>query len=143
MIPNSELKAEVRRYYSERADVAVALEIAVHEIVKQHAAPEGPDAEWHESLSYYAVWHMATAVNREIKSSEDEAEPRQGELYPGYKRLQRRYSVNRDGRQWLVPVGEMADEEFDQKITEHRAMSAGHNLHALELQRFKDERNTH
>lgn len=143
MIPESHLMREVKHYYDARADAIVELNKAVYEIVSQHASPDGPDAEWWKSVAYVAVWHMANKVNRNIKQDEGAQDARQGELYPGYKRLQRRYSIMRDDKQVLVPVRLLTDDEIRDKITEHHSMAAGNELHARELERFMEERNTH
>lgn len=103
---------------------------------------EKPEADYWMSLGYVAVWHLASEVNRSIKAMEKDG-PDPQELLPGFERLQRRYSVERNGQQWLVPVAELTDEEIDAKIAEHRAMAAGHELHARELERFREERRSH
>lgn len=143
MIPTKELSQEIRQYYDNHADEVLPISRVVHELIRQHAKPNGPDGDWWESAGYVAIWYLATGVNRAIKGIENGQEAEQGELYPGYKRLQKRYSIIR-GEEWcLVPVGQLTDDELNEKIKEHRGMAAGHELHALELERFRDDRNTH
>ena len=44
MIASKEISQEIRAYYDSHADEVVAISRVVHEIVHQHAPPNGEDA---------------------------------------------------------------------------------------------------
>lgn len=58
-------------------------------------------------------------------------------VMPGFKHLQVRYVVNREGESTVVRTEQMSPEEFDAQIAQHEAHSAGHAIHADELRKFK------
>ena len=142
MLSENEMRREVREYYDRHANGVVPVSRVVHDVLKAHPI-KGGEAEWYESIATVGLWYIATQLNRDIKAAENEPGVDQGELFPGYKRLQRRYSVIRGGEQCLVAVELLTDGEIDAKVAEHRVMAAGHELHARELERFKQERGTH
>ena len=108
----------------------------------QDAHPDirGKDADFARSAAGYWIAARVTQFFMNSKAQESAAETPEQLRFPGYEYLQRRYSVEHKGQQWIIPVEEMTDAELDRKIAEHVAQAGGHNAHAFELRRFKDER---
>jgi len=108
-------------------------------IVSEHSEIEGADKDFYLLCAYA---HVRTLVAKELNRfkvcPDSETDP-QGVL-PGFKRLQKRYLVKRDGEQLAVPVGQLTDEEIDEKIGELGKMSAGLSEHMNELRRYKASR---
>jgi hypothetical protein len=92
-------------------------------------------AEFLQICVHEACRAAVLRASRENKA-EDDVDDRQGFL-PGFKHLQTHYSV----RGITKRIEILSDAEIDEKIAEHRAQGAGHQEHADELIRYKDERN--
>ena len=73
---------------------------------------------------------------RTAPATEDTPAPR----FPGFDHLQSYYSVKRGDEEIGVPVGELTDEEIDEKAALLRTMGATCYAHANELERFKRRR---
>jgi hypothetical protein len=138
------IAAEVREYYNnlleEKKPIRTAW--AVEGILQLHQDIAGGDAEWYMVCGRGYVWEAVTAYVRSIKASQesDDTAPQMELLFPGYKRLQKVYSVERDGHQMIVPVELLSDDEVDSMIEMHERAAQGHLLHADELRRFKGGR---
>lgn len=139
---DTNLDKEVREFYDSVIDLNGDMSNSwiVTSIVRKHSSIAGEDRGWYEDCAMLAVWDAVNRHVRRMKASEEAPGVEQAELFPGYKRLQRRYVVNRHGEQKIVLVENLTDDEIDAKIQEHEVQSAGHLLHAEELRRFKSER---
>jgi hypothetical protein len=136
------LDSEIREFFDQEIDAkrVISIGFAVGSLIKSHGGISGDDARWYSDCAFIAVWNAVTKYHRTVKAAEESPTVEQRELFPGYRRLQRRYSVERSSERYIVPVEELTDAEIDTKIAEHYRQSEGHRLHAQELERFKDER---
>jgi hypothetical protein len=111
----------------------------VHAICQRHAADLGSDWSWRRA--YNDTDAMVRRIIGQLKQLEFETTPAQGELFGGgYERLQKLYTVERDGDSVIVAVEDMTDDELIAKEHEHDAASIGHALHRDELRRYRLER---
>jgi hypothetical protein len=101
---------------------------------------EGPVAMITNEARYFACDSIAGHFIRRLLNAEA-SEDGQGELlYPGYERLQQRYSIVRDGRQVVVKLDAIGEEEGRAKVGELRRLAIGVTKHADELEAFLDSR---
>lgn len=111
-----------------------------HTIVGRHEPEIGRDAEFWRYCGYSTV---RDAVRRHINGragDRPERDERQLRL-PGYEHLQAYYIVKRKRLGEVgVPIQQMTDQEFDEKIGRYEAMGANCMAHAEELRRYKDAR---
>ncbi len=77
-------------------------------------------------------------VVRRYKPTAEVPEPQI--ILPGFERLQKAYSVERNDEPTIVPTAQLTDSEIRVKAVELRAMAAGCYQHADELERFLSER---
>ena len=136
------LDSEVKQVYEEMIEEhrETPSVWVITEIVNRHPGVEGEDSPWYIDRAYSDVSDAVERYVRRVKASEDQPAVEQEDLFPGYRRLQRRYVVTRSSAQIIVPVEDLTDEEVLSKIQEHKAQAEGHLLHAEELQRFLTER---
>ena len=108
-----------------------------HTIVGNHREIEGADKDWYLLNAYENVRNTALRVARRYKGG---PETQQEMQFPGYTRLQRAYTVERDGESAIIPTEQLSHEEIKAKIAELEAMAAGCIEHAEELRRYDAER---
>lgn len=108
----------------------------VHQVVRQHQGIVGPDSEFYLLCAYEHVQRTVREVLRSRKSGETEAEPEQADLFPGYKRLQRAYTIERGDEQVVVRLEQMTQGEIRSKARELRSMAMGALDHARELEDY-------
>jgi hypothetical protein len=136
------IAAEVKEYYDGliKEGTPIRTAWAVEGILQMHKEITGNDAEWYMVCGRGYVWDAVTSYVRSIKASQesDDTSMQMELLFPGYKRLQKVYSVEREGHQTVVPVELLTDDEFTSMIEMHERMAQGHLLHADELRRYRD-----
>ncbi|HEX9606403.1 MAG TPA: hypothetical protein VF962_04160 [Gemmatimonadaceae bacterium] len=139
-------QAELRREVVELIDDRVsstgvaAKSWIVKEMVDRHDDLRGRDRAMAKLCMY---GHIATTVRLVLQDQHRKEEAVEGErqlLLPGHKRLQLRYSVDRDGEQMIVSLEEMTVSEGRAKSKELRAMAKGNLAHADELDDYFDRR---
>lgn len=135
---DDEIKAKVA-WLEENNGAVVEKEWLTNAVMSDHSDVTGDDADFAVCLARSAVADRVDRYFRSVKISTDIPDPAQDPL-PGFKRVQKKYVFERDGKQVIVPVDDMTDEEIDAKADEHRAMGRGHFAHADELLRYKSIR---
>lgn len=101
------------------------------EIVNAQEPPEGESADFYIACAYHAV---SDIIGRFIRRMKDSPGAEQLVL-PGYKHLQRRYAIDRDGPA-IVPLEEMTVDEMLKKANELDAFAEGAREHAEELRAY-------
>lgn len=110
----------------------------VHSVVQAHQQIEGGDKDFYVCCAY---GHVATCVRKALRlEKETEMQDNEELLLPGFKRLHRRYSVERGGEQRVVPVDAMTPRELRAKAQEYVGQARGLNEHADELIRYATQR---
>lgn len=94
---------------------------------------------FHRLTASIGVDYLVRKVLQSRKSEED-AEARQGDLFPGFQRLQRSYTIQRADEQVVVRLEQMTDEEILDKAFEKDAMAEGNRQHAAELRAYAEMR---
>ena len=103
------------------------------------AIPEElPGADWLTLCQYGYTRRLVGSVLRVFKEAEEEHSEQL--LMPGFQHLQKAYLTTRDGRQVIVPLPLLTDEEIDAKCEQMIGMEKGLAKHREELQRYKDSR---
>lgn len=133
----NEIRAVIDQRVSERETVQMSW--LVRQVLHDHGI--GPAIDFPSYCAHETVWRETREVLRKMKGDEAEAgeQDRQAVL-PGFVRLQRRYVVERDNEQVVVPLELMADGEVSAKATELRSMAEGCLLHASELEDYLRQR---
>lgn len=137
-----DLMHEVEAVIVERNDAGLAAPMTwvVHEVLGRHQRIEGEDKDLALLSMREHIHRTVHAVLRSRKSAECETEPAQGDLFPGYSRLQRSYTILRAGEQVVVRLETMDDQEIRNKASELRVMAAGAMRHADELEDYAASR---
>jgi hypothetical protein len=140
MMKQAELTLEVETLIDERfaAEKKVPQSWLVKEMIDRHGDIHGDDVPFFKLCGNIAVAATVRAVMKRCLADEDELNPAQAELFPGYKRLQRRYSIERNGERILVALQGLTIQEGRAKAHEKRAMAKGNTEHAEELDDFFD-----
>lgn len=112
----------------------------INAVTGDHPQIVGDDADFALLCVRTTVTERVERLFREMKSDEMAAEPDAQMTLPGYKHLQRRYFVERDGERVGVLVWDVTDIELVAKAREHRAMGKAHFAHADEIDRFIEAR---
>ncbi len=107
----------------------------VQSLVSTHEMYAG-DGETLYAL-YYSYGEHINRYFRDIKAAEEEIGAPEELLLPGFKRLQRRYVLQRDSQSCIIGIDYMTPEELDAKEKEHRQMAIGHIQHAEEIHSFR------
>ncbi len=84
---------------------------------------------------YSTLRDRVRSVFQKAKASRDED---QGELFPGYDHLQRRYDIERSGDWVVVPIEDMSADECRTKAEDLRKVSRATAAHADELDRWRE-----
>jgi hypothetical protein len=108
---------------------------AIAAIIQKHPRPAGADADYWTAVEQIAVDAMVRNALRLRRQAEEKATPDQPTL-PGFERLQRSYSVVRDGEQCLVPIDQLTAEEGRSKVAYLRALAEANVKHARELENY-------
>lgn len=118
----------------------VAAQWLAHELMKSHEAGiEGAASpDWHIQCAYEGVKNAVREAVRRYEPSEAESDPQI--IMQGFERLQKAYSVQRDGQHKVIPIDYLTDAEIDAKVDELECMAAGCTKHAEELKRYKNGR---
>lgn len=106
----------------------------INAVIQDHADIKGEDADFAICCARLAIRSRVESYFRKIKENENDPTDEQM-IFPGFKRLQKRYIVERD-ELVAVSVLDMTDAEIKAKAEEHRRMGAGHFEHANELMQF-------
>jgi hypothetical protein len=140
MYSSRQLTAEVQDSIADliTADAKiVSAKALARDILAKHESIAGEDVEFYAFCSLeYLEDCVRLAFNRYKLKPESEARPDPQMLLPGFERLQRYYSIERDGDHRLVPIDELTPEEQSAKVAELRAMGRGCFEHADELERY-------
>jgi hypothetical protein len=130
---------EVSNVVEERFSNGLSAKMAwiTQEVVQQHPDISGADTDFYRTCAYEHV----RAVCRDFLRRFDlgpVVDP-QIEL-PGFKGVQKAYTVKRDGEQEAVRTDLLTVEEVNAKIDELSRMMVGCQKHTLALTRYRDER---
>ena len=138
----AELVKEVDAVVQERTSQGepATMSWIVHAIVGAHQDITGSDSEWYSLCAYEHVRSTVGDVLRARKAGEGTEQPAQADLFPGYEKLQRNYTIKRDGEQTVVPLEKMTDEEIEQKAGELVSFADGALAHARELKAYREAR---
>lgn len=139
---DSEIEAEVLTVIEDRIarNETTEPEWLTHGIVQGHDKIEGADLDFYLCCAYGHVRSIVRKVVQRYKPDKDQREADRQLLFPGFKRLQKAYLVDREGRQLIVPSPRMTDDECLAKAEELDAMAVGCREHADELRRYVDLR---
>lgn len=122
------------------ANGTVAVAWVVAEMLSRHSDITGADAELHRVCAHHHFRFTAREVLRGRKADEEENNPRQSDLFPGYKHLQRHYIVQRGDDAAVVPVEHMTMDELRDKEFALRSFAHGAMAHADELADYRKAR---
>jgi len=140
MISSADLIEEVRTVVRETltAGHEVPCRWLTQQIIDNHRAIDGADAEWYTLRGYESVTAAVRHVMNQQKQKEDEEEDETQGYLPGFKRIQRAYTIKRNGDRVWVPTEQMTVSEKRAKGDEKMRMSEGNREHAEELYRLAD-----
>lgn len=113
---------------------------AVHAVRKHMQRPTG-DSAWYwlecEALAVDALVAAAIRARRDIEAG---AEAPEQIVMPGYERLQKFYSVMREGEQTLVPIDQLSELEVESKKAEFQRNIRGLSIHLDEFADYHRKR---
>jgi hypothetical protein len=112
----------------------------VKEMIDRHPGIGGDDSDWYRICAFVAIDSVVRGVLQRHRAQEAELDIDRQEVLPGFKRLQRRYSIERDGEQTVVELERMTVIEGRAKAHELREMAKGCLAHAEELDDYFDQR---
>jgi hypothetical protein len=133
-----ELMKEVEAVIEKRLERGepAALTWIIEAVMRHHQGIAGADREFFLLCGREHIHVTVRAILRSRHQEEGEPEANQGELFPGYERVQRSYAVPRGGEQVVVRVEHMTDREILDKAMELDAIGLGALAHARELREF-------
>lgn len=142
MMKQGELMQEVSGVIEARLtnNEPAAMTWIVHEVVRRHQGIVGPDSDFYVLCAYEHVHRTVREVLRSRRSDEERPEPAHADLFPGFKRLQRSYTIPRGDEQVVVRLEQMTPEEIRAKARELRSMATGAMAHAQELEDYMSAR---
>lgn len=137
---DSEIDTEILAIIESRmtSSLDVAGPWLIHEVVNQHPNIEGDDEDFYRCCAF---GHVAARVREALRreAQRDNSEDRQL-LLPGWSHLHRRYSIERNDQQMIVPIEAMTDLELEKKAAEYIRQSDGLRSHADEINRYRMQR---
>lgn len=141
MLKVKDIEAECQDFVSTRkaAREPLAVPWMTHAIVALHPAPEFPDRDWYLVTAFETIRTLLGRVTRSDKHEKTTEGDRSGFL-PGFEYLQAWYDIDRDGERVVVPIEQCSRPELEAKAEEIRRMGRGCFAHALEIERYLDER---
>jgi hypothetical protein len=142
MLSDREIRKEVRAVIEEAlaAERPAKLGWIVHEVLLHHQDLRGADAGFYLRLAHDRLPATVRDILRDFGVQAKGVSVPEQLIMPGFHRLQRGYTVDRDGEQVLVPTPQLTDAEIDEKAAEHDAMADGNREHARELRQYKAAR---
>lgn len=135
----SDLDREVREVMDELlVDGSPATVVwVVQGVMDRHRDISGQDENFARLCAYEHVRRTTLTEIRNRKQNDEESQSvSQGELFPGYERVQKSYVISRDGEQMVVRLEQMTEAEGRTKIGELRSMASGALDHARELEDY-------
>jgi len=133
----SEIYEVIERYLSAQGDAPA--DWVTQDIVNRHNRIEGPDADFCLERTYDNIRdEVRRAIRRYDISAEGEADPQL--TMEGFERLQKVYSVMRNGQSVAVRVELMSDAELEAKEIELERFAAGSIEHRNEIRRYRLQR---
>jgi len=132
----NEIELIIDEQIGQNGTVAVAW--VVQSMLDRHSDITGTDADLHRLCAQSHFRFTTREVLRGRKVDEEKNEPRQSDLFPGYRHLQRRYVVMRGEDAEVVPVEQMTTEELHEKECALRAFAHGAMEHADELADYRN-----
>ena len=139
----SDLMAEIRHAHDEINGQSYISKSDLMNFVmaKWPTAPSSRDL----FFRFDSVGNAVDRFIRSVKKRWDEGEADQPDLpevqvKPGFKHLQEKYVITRDGEQGIVTLEGMNLKEIEAKAREHERWAEGHLAHADELRRYARER---
>ncbi len=109
------------------------------EIIDSHGEIYGTDADWYRYCAFERVRGLVREAIRRLKVQPRE-DPDPQLTFPGWKHLQRSYSVKRGGVEQGIPIEKLTLEEINAKCQMLKRMGDGCFEHADELERYRQER---
>lgn len=113
------------------------MDVIVHEVMANHQRITGPDRDFFVYCGFAHVRDVTRDVLRGMRAGIGGEV--QAELFPGAKRVQRAYTIERDEEQKLVPLEKMTPGDMRAKARELRGMAHGLLEHAQELDDLADK----
>lgn len=107
----------------------------IQAVLKDHTAVHGDDSDMAICCMRDTVSNKVRAYFNKIKASAD-LDPQM--LLPGFKHLQKRYSIERKKQRVIVEIHNMTFDELTEKADEYYAMSKGAAEHGDEIIRYRD-----
>jgi hypothetical protein len=137
-VTQSEVLREVRDAILAGKDTIQDPVRIIQSIVDQHGNVRGQDTEFLVRCTFEHLRNCVRIVMRELHDADEE--PDDQLVLPGYKRVQRVYLVNRNGKSLIVPVAKLTDSEILGKVEMLRKMRAGCRAHERDLLRYLKDR---
>jgi len=136
----AEVEKEIENFIDKKTEEKIAINVPwiVQGVLMLWEKPNCKHEEQYLVCAEFAVRNLTTRIIRKEKVSG--AHTTEQLALPGYEYLQKRYDIERNGDQYVVPIFSMTKEECKQKIKELRKMGAGCFFHADELERFMNEK---
>lgn len=132
----TDIQREIESIVRERVEAGQATfqEWVVEAVLARHPGIEGIDAEWY---SVAARGHVQAAANRAVRQYRGLTEETDVQLVlTGFERIQRAYSIERNGQPAVVPIELCTNEELLEKAAEQLGMAKGLQRHARELRAY-------
>jgi hypothetical protein len=132
---STNINAEIHKLIDLKIDAGnvVQVHLIAQEVLANHDAIQGDDADWYRVCTFKEVCRIAKSAIGKFKA-DDTTE--QQLLFPGFKNLCRAYPIDRGGEQVLVPVEQCTDGELNARADELEKMAKGCRDHAREIREF-------
>jgi len=115
----------------------VAVDAFVRDFMAERKDIDGPDADFHLSISHEFVKSHAKQL---IGKWSPKARTSEKDLFNDFHHLQKAYPVERNGQRVLVPTPMLTDAEWDQKDAELASMAKGCQEHRQEIRVYRQQR---
>lgn len=113
--------------------------LLTQEIIDAHSEIYGADADWYRHCATERVRDLVREAIRRLKLTARES-PDPQLTFPGWRYLQKAYSVKRDGIDQGIPIGQLTPDEISVKRAELERMGESCFNHAEELGRYLQEK---
>lgn len=136
------IAGEIRLRIAEQIDAGNICDIETFcsQYIAEKAPPECADADFYLACAQKYVREIFTKTIGKWQPPEDESETDDQLVLEGFGYLQKAYPVTRHGRQLLIPIGMLTENELESRAQGLESMATGCTKHAEELRGYLVQR---
>jgi len=132
---DNSIRAEIRKFISDKISNGdeIIVPWLITEILAHKSDIEGGDLPFYLTCTRQTVSEIVKSCVQKYNKADNRDDQI---VLPGFEHLQVAYPVERDGKQVLVPVDRLSDEELETRAREYDVMAKSCRLHAREIRDY-------